>query len=235
MIRIMLALMLIVSIWLVSCNTKRDSETLLNVYENFYSDSSNHKSNHSDSLHFFKNQYSVYLEYDTFDKLSRIEGFLLKKKYGHSFKMNTFDNLPPQNFSGKIIKYNFEVSDGSNFSYGLVYNFQTNQYEEIRTPFVDYIVHKSNYDNKDSLNKYSLFFSTFPRRKIEVSYSLNGNTFEKLDLKESKIMPFLEEGELWLSKRKKCIIKTNASGLIFNLPPLQNIRNYTDTICNADK
>lgn len=217
-------LILLLLFYLFSCKSKSHADFISSEY-NKYKASPEGK---VDSIVFPKYGYVAYLDYDTTGRLYKIEGVLKNKKYGHFFKLNIFDKLPPKNFSGALTQYYFQLDNGRHYSYEIKFNFQDNKYYESGSPFVDYIIDTPSL--KDSVNTYTLLFSTFPRKEIEVLYSFDDLTYKMAELQESRMMPFLYETKITSEANKVCYIKTKSRNMVFNMKNILNEKEIKDTL-----
>jgi len=140
-------------------------------------------------------------------------------QYGHYFK---FDKA-------NLIGYYFLCGDDNCNSYEITKAELGYKYLEKGSSFVDFF---SPAEISDSLNDYTLLFSSFPR-KVVSSFVLKNNTLTPINLKESKLFPFLLEGTLICTRKELengIAIKTKVSELVFPISGLESSREYTDTL-----
>jgi hypothetical protein len=139
--------------------------------------------------------------------------------YGHYFRFINHD----------LKDYYFLCGDDSCNSYELKTTAKRENYSEKGSAFVDFFPPS---EIKDSLNDYTLLFSSFPRNKVSCSYISNG-TAKVLELRESKLFPFLLETNLICSRselEKGIVLKVTADELVFSLPGLKHFRESIDTL-----
>ncbi len=139
--------------------------------------------------------------------------------YGHYFKFTNHE----------LKGYYFLCGDDSCNSYELKTTAATGDFSEKGSALVDFF---APFEIKDSLNDYTLLFSSFPRNKISCSY-LNNGAYRVLELKKSKLFPFLLEANLICSRReseKGIVVKVTADELVFPLPGLTHSKEFIDTL-----
>jgi len=222
------------SIELLSCRKFKNHRDV--IFSNYILFDSNYKNINYDSILFnskyrkidsvlhFNNEYNVSLEKNSLNQLNKIEGYWLNNpdNYGNYFR---FDE------KGYLVKYMFLLGDGNHDSYRIENLYQDNKYEEKGSSFVNNI--KWNSNNQDSVLKYTLYFSAFPRKDLFVFYSIDNKKFKQLPIHKSCSMPFLREVELVLNKtevKNQIFIKTDADNLYFQLKGLSNKMTYIDTL-----
>jgi hypothetical protein len=106
--------------------------------------------------------------------------------YGHQFIFDYRDD--------SLYRYDFLTSPYSSSYKIRQCDSATTNYLELGTPYVDFYTLDLD-KNKDSIFKV-LCFSTFPRKKLKVEISCNGNNFKQFEIVQSKRLPYLMEGTL---------------------------------------
>jgi len=209
-----------------SCKRKNDAEFILSEYQR--SDTfQKFKSSFPDSIKYRKG-YTAYLQYDNSDHLKKIYGRMLNSKYGHYFEINNLEKEVNGLDYGRLTNYKFLTLD-SNFYYAIQFNFTTRKYSEIYSPYVDYSLQE--FSQKDTLLKYTFYFSGFPRKNIKALYSFDKRNYVNLDVHENDFMPFLKTAHLTINKNVPIIyIKTFAEDLLVSLPGIQNERAFFDKV-----
>jgi hypothetical protein len=206
-----------------SCrNSPNHSEIISTTYQN-YADSTNKSSNGlSDTFffHFRKTIYPVVFK-KVKSKLKEIEGFLLNRSYGHHFSFT--DN-------GKNIEtYSFFVGENDYNTYYL--EFKNGEYVEGGIVLVDYFENEID-SIKRAVKKIDFFFSTFPRKDINVFISFDGNKYNPVITENSTLMPFLKEISMEINtlQNKKIYFKIETSSLLIDLKEIPSSKIYFDTI-----
>ena len=144
-----------------------------------------------------------------------------RNPYGPFFKFNA---------SNKLESYYFMTGDGKHDLYDIIYNTNKNKYDEGGYPDVDYF--PPGYIN-DSGNNYSFIFNTFPRKDLEVLYSLDKTHYNPLQLSKKASIPYLEEADITLTRKQikdGIVIKVKARNLRLDLTGLDNFRETTHII-----
>jgi hypothetical protein len=145
----------------------------------------------------------------------KIETELFQKKYGNYFFFRT---------NGKLLDYKYLCNE-FHFTYGIEYNVLENRYIEVGAPYLDYMEYNSLTERKIFFN-----FSTFPRKKLDVSISKDSIRFNKVELKESTFMPFVEVYEYKTTKNDSVVyFKITAS------KPIVELENLPSTITEIIK
>jgi hypothetical protein len=176
-----------ISLSLLACQSKTDSvaKTIVSAYLQNADSVKN-----MDSFIFYKNQYiATHTKTEKHDDL--ITGQLIGKLYGHYFILNS---------TGALKNYKYLLGDNSHYSYEI--QKKGDEYFEVGTPFVDF------WNTTDSLkdsntNLLTFFFSTFPRSYLKVLVSSNSKDYARLEMKKSKLMPFLQEVDFVNQKGNK--------------------------------
>jgi len=212
---------------IISCKsrTETDADLIHRQYMTFGTSKINNNSTKDTIIYSYRGgEYKVAFEhYLTSKGLDKIRGYLLDNPdaYGNFFD---FD------LRGKINRYLYLAGDGKYDTYRVVYSLDKDKYEEQGSAFVDEFEPT---EINDTSNNYSLVFSTFPRKDVEASYSLDRVHYNKLSLKKSNLMPFLDEVDVVFSRKhliNGIIIKTKAKNLRLRLIGLSNLKESVDTL-----
>lgn len=210
---------------------KTDAQFILTQYE--VSDTFNRiKKSHPDSIKYSKG-YTAYLNYDKNESLKKIYGNIVSLDtpllYGHIFNFDTLNGIDKNHKLGRLTSYGYLSPISSPYSYAVEFNAATKKYTEIFNPFLDYSIY--DFSDKDSILKYTLQFSTFPRANISASFSYDSKIYKKLSLSKSDYMPFLVGADLKINKSVDHIfLKIEAKDLLLDLPGLSNSRTFVDTV-----
>ena len=119
--------------------------------------------------------------------------------------------------------------DGKHDLYEIIYDPKSSSYVEQGYPDVDFLGTKI---VNDSNNIYTFMFTTFPRTDLDVVYSIDKINYDTLHLSNKKLIPFIEEADIRLTKKQitdGIIIKVKAKSLRFKLTGLDDLRE-TDHI-----
>ena len=183
----MLYLLLGVSMLLINaCTESKHAEIVYSDYLKYYTPKNLNNKGRIDSVISENKNFVTFFDYTINNKLVRIKGKLDNIAYGHLF---TFDSI------GHLTKYSYLVGDGAHNSYEIEKSFLEDNYTELGSPFVDYMLNKGiSYNSK---KKYSFLFSSFPRKILKISFSTNGRNYDTSNLYQSKIMPLLMEMDLY--------------------------------------
>jgi hypothetical protein len=213
---------LLLSIVLVSCKSLSEDAYIQQQYSEFSKNKNSSKINDTiitrDSNVITK---TLYHFTEPGKSLQSIKSWLLNNPnpYGHYFKFTNHE----------LKEYYFLCGDDSCNSYELKTNAATGNYSEKGSALVDFFApHKI----KDSLNNYTLVFSTFPRNRVLCTW-INHDTLRVLELKKSKLFPFLLEAHLICNRselEKGIVLKVSAYDLAFSLPGLMHSKEFTDTL-----
>lgn len=229
-ILLFIAILFLINVFFSGCKKTTNAMIIYSEYASF--DSLKRNKKNADTFIFNNGRYLVKISYDTIRNLDRIDGTLFGRPYGHSFKMDILGRFFHENTEGNLTSYKYLSGDGLHFSYEVKFNFQSKEYKETGGPLVDYVNNESKY--KDSL-KFTLNFSTFPRKNLDVLYSLDEKNYYKLNLVKSKLMPYLYEADIVVEKKQHNIfVKTEANGLVFSLYNLPDEKTFRDTLSLPD-
>ena len=200
-----------------SCKSKNDNEKVYLEYTHFDSSYSNNSSKKFDTI-VFKNFSTIYFIYNNTNDLVKIKARLDSIRYGHFFEFED---------QGELKNYYYLVGDDLHNSSEIKSDQGLKRYVEKGSPFVDYM--KNSADS--GIKKYSLIFSTFPRKNLQVSYSLNGKDYQPVELHKSRIMPLLKEADIAVDENsKKLFFKITASELFLELTEIKDSRMFYDTL-----
>jgi hypothetical protein len=212
------------------CKRKTDAQFILSKYKT--SDTFHNAKNLRPDTIFYNKGYEAYLKYDRNGDLYKVYGkidFDTSDYYGHFFTFDTLPRTANNSEYGRLISYMYLGSRWSPYSYAVKLNFSTEKYTEVFTPFLDYFIYT--FSDKDSVLKYTLNFSGFPRSTIKASYSYDNNNYKDLAVSKSNFMPFLEQVDLRINRNVDHIfLKTEAKDLELDLPGLSNTRTFFDTV-----
>lgn len=165
--------------------------------------------------------YIASIEYYSSGKALSVSGELLGRNYGHYFIMTPRKTLD---------SYVFNVGDGAHNSYSIKLG-KDEKYTEFGSPFVDYMRDQSCTGLNDSLKCLYLLFSSFPRKKLKASASFDNVDYKPLDLKLSKVMPFLWECKLLIPvNMEKIHYKIEGKNLVINLAGISSVKYFRDSI-----
>lgn len=201
----------------LSCKEKKDNEVIYSEFVNFDSLHNGNKRLKLDYIVFNKNL-SVFFGYNKDENLIRIRVTLNKRQYGPYFKFDA---------SGTFERYYYMLGDSLHNSLQIEKDSLLNKYIEKGNQFVDYM---ANTDDS-SIKKYSLMFSEFPRKKLDVSLSLNGLEYNKIGLHNSKLIPLVKEANVNVQKYTKIIfLKIVASEPYFKINGIKDSIIFYDTL-----
>ena len=193
------------------CKNKPNSAESI-VYSTYVRNSENSSNNNlanKDTFRFFKNQYIATYIRGHNENNSILKGELIGKLYGHYF---VFDN------SGKLRKYKFLVGDNKHHNYEITNINET--YTEIGVALIDYWRIEDSITNPER-KVYTLVFSNFPRTHIIVLLSTDGKEYKKVEIRMSKLLPYLSEFDFVKQKLlSRLFIKVESDSLIV---PLRNL------------
>lgn len=203
------------------CKKKSDAEIVYSIYSK-KADSVLRLSNSKINTFFYNKSYHAVASYNSAQNINKIKGKLIGRSYGHYFDFDVY---------GKLVRYDYKVGDSIHHSYEISRAKRDEIYNEIGTPIVDVFFY-GDVIKKDLNDRYTLYFSTFPRRKLKVLISFDGINYSELILKESKLMPFLEETDLTLGIKHNGIVYLNieAGEPIIELFGLAPEKFFSDTL-----
>ena len=167
---------------------------------------------------YYDGKFLAIIKNDTVRSKRIIFGRLIGNFYGHQFEF-TDENL--------LNRYTFNCGDGKHYTYGIEPS-KDGKLSEIGSPSVDHWRDES-YSSNDS-TRYIFFFSRFPRKTVQAFYSYDSANYYSLRLENSKVMPYLLEGEIIIPNSVKTInLKIEADNLMYRLTGLQEKRSFVET------
>jgi hypothetical protein len=214
--------LLLLSIVFISCKSLSNETFVQQQYSEFSKNKNTSKINDTIIIKDSNSITKTLYQFTEPDKsLKSIKSWLQNNPspYGHYFKFTNHE----------LKDYYFLCGDDSCHSYELKANVATEIYSEKGSPLVDFF---APFEINDSLNDYTLLFSTFPRNKVSCSY-INHGTLRVLELRKSKLFPFLLEANLICSRselEKGIVLKVTADELVFSLPGLTHSKEFIDTL-----
>jgi hypothetical protein len=200
-----------------NCKTPNDNDVILNEYKNFDTLSNILYNSHQGMIDkiTYNNNVTVFLEYNPQKGLEKIQSYLSNHMIGHYFSFK--DN-------GKLKKYYYLLDSLTSC---IEINFDSQKkITERGSPFIDNIENET----EDTVNKYTLLFSQFPRKKLSVYISYNGVKYDTLKLTGSHWMPLLQEADIHTNNKTDIFLKIKASELLIGLDGLNDSRLIYDTI-----
>jgi hypothetical protein len=164
------------------------------------------------------NIYTARISYYSPREVLSIKGSLLEKNYGCNFFF-----LP----KGELFDFKYRLTDDE-YSYQV--KLERGTYLENGTPLVDYWAARG-YKKIDTMTYAELHFCYFPRKEINVQYSLDGVAYQPFPIKKSKLLPFVMKGKL-LNPKKYSVIYfiTKVRNPIIHLVGLIPSRKFYDTL-----
>jgi hypothetical protein len=219
-----LAISLVISFLCSSCMLKQP----IKIREKYLKEADSIGKQSVDSLgfgvdHIFfkenRNIYTVNIAYYSPKKVLYIKGYLLEKNYACNFSF-----LP----KGELYEFNFILGDNIHYSYKILLDKE--RYYEEGSPLVDYWPSK-NYITSDTLESAEIHFSYFPRKNIDVQYSIDGINYQPFVIEKCNLLPFIMKGEIFKPKKNQPIyFITEASNPILDLTGLIPTRRFYDTL-----
>ena len=206
----------------ISCNdVPKNSEMIFQVYRDHADSILESKIGFIDSAFYLfkKTKYTSAFIHEN-QKLKKIEGFLLNNSYGHQF---LFTN------DGKLSTYSFNV--GNSLYNSRYIELRGDQYIEGGTDFTDYFEMGDDFLIPGK-KKIDFFFSTFPRKNVNVFISHDGNNYRPVEINDSQLMPFLKELEIEVDvlKTQKIYFEIKSSDLFIELKGLTSTKSNFDTV-----
>ena len=150
---------------------------------------------------FFSSKMGLYearIEYYSTGKLLALEGFMYELPFGHRYTFDPRANLKMYSFQGNAGTYEITILP--------------TKIEEVGSPLVAYAVNNDTpYPVNDS-QKITFFFSTFPRRNLDVQILDAEGKYRNLVTVPSQLMPYLLQADYKIGKNVDSIIfKVTAS------------------------